>query len=139
MSVLVVDSSVAVKWLLREDDTDDALGLFRDGLELHAPDLIVVEVENVLCKRLRRREVSLEYAREARRTFREFPLRLHHTPEFLDLAFELAISSAQSLYDCVFLALAQSMNAEMVTADRKFFEAASRGPLSSLVGWVGDI
>lgn len=49
MSRLVVDSSVAIKWFVSEDDSEDALKL-RDRHQLVAPDLLVAECVNAFWK-----------------------------------------------------------------------------------------
>ena len=43
---LVVDTSVAVKWFVKEDGRERALRVV-DATDRHAPDLIVAEVGNV--------------------------------------------------------------------------------------------
>ncbi|NJL51216.1 MAG: type II toxin-antitoxin system VapC family toxin [Hydrococcus sp. SU_1_0] len=40
----MVDASVAVKWLLNEEDSERACGLFEQPYRLIAPDLIRLEV-----------------------------------------------------------------------------------------------
>jgi predicted nucleic acid-binding protein len=44
MTSCVVDASVAVKWYLEEPESEAALILLDGSFELHAPDLIYVEV-----------------------------------------------------------------------------------------------
>ena len=54
----VVDSNVALKWVLRESDSDKALQLKVDGLrqnhELLAPDVFPIEVAHALARSERR-------------------------------------------------------------------------------------
>jgi predicted nucleic acid-binding protein len=59
---LVVDASVACKWLLAETGADHAEALLTGGSLLVAPDLIVAEVCNVACLKLRRREIAADQA-----------------------------------------------------------------------------
>ena len=47
MSGLVIDASVAIKWVVPEPGTIDALALL-DRFELRAPDLLVAECADVL-------------------------------------------------------------------------------------------
>jgi predicted nucleic acid-binding protein len=51
--VIVVDASVAVKWFVKEDGHEAALGLLAHA-HLSAPDLVFAETANVLWKKLRR-------------------------------------------------------------------------------------
>ena len=54
----VVDASVAVKWLVNEQASEAAHRLLNSEERLVAPDFIVVEVGNVLWKKLRRGELT---------------------------------------------------------------------------------
>ena len=48
---LVVDASVAMKWLVPEEDSGVADRLLTENHELHAPRLMISEVANVLWRR----------------------------------------------------------------------------------------
>ena len=50
---LVVDASVAVKWLVAEEESDAARELLESGEELHAPGLMASEIANALCRKAR--------------------------------------------------------------------------------------
>jgi predicted nucleic acid-binding protein len=49
-----LNTSVAAKWFIAEDNANNALELLGKNYELHAPDLLFLEVDNVLCKLIRR-------------------------------------------------------------------------------------
>jgi len=59
---LVVDASVAVKWLFEEPDSERAEALLasagEDGLKLVAPTILPAEVANALWKRMRRGDMD---------------------------------------------------------------------------------
>ena len=55
---LVVDASVAVKWLIAEDGSDAAALLLMDGDDLHAPRLMASEVANALWRKIRKDEIE---------------------------------------------------------------------------------
>ena len=56
MTVLVVDASIAIKWVIQEAETAEALWLRRHRLA--APDLLVAECANILWKKVRRNELE---------------------------------------------------------------------------------
>jgi predicted nucleic acid-binding protein len=126
---LVVDASVAVKWILPEEGHEKALRLqeeYQDErIDLIAPYLIVAEVANVLWKRERSGDLN---AAAARRCLRQF---LQDAPILLDSttvsnsALGLAMAHQRPVYDCLYLALALEQHCELVTADEKFFNALS--------------
>jgi predicted nucleic acid-binding protein len=115
--LIVIDTSVAVKWTVPESGTEAALALIND--QLTAPDLFVVELGHVLTKKVRRRELPVEVAAAA---FVEVPLQINlvESRALDQRAFELAIRLHHSIYDCYFLALAETAEAELVTADEVF-------------------
>jgi len=56
MAAYVVDASVAIKWLIDEPGTQQAIALRRHTLS--APDLLLPECANILWKKVRRDELS---------------------------------------------------------------------------------
>ena len=124
---LVVDASVAVKWVLPEPESEPALRIqeeFQDEkLDLVAPHLLISEAGNVLWKRVRRGDLD---ARSAQRCFQQL---LRDSPVLLDSpavslsALHLAMAHGQTFYDCLYLAWALEQRCDLVTADEKFFRA----------------
>ena len=54
---LVVDASVAVKWLVAEEGSDAADRLLAGGDDLHAPRLMASEIANALWRKARTGEI----------------------------------------------------------------------------------
>jgi predicted nucleic acid-binding protein len=136
---LIVDASVAVKWVLIEPGSNQALALLQsfaaDEVDLIAPRLIQEEVASALTKRFRRRQITRAQAENA---FAEF---LNHRPALLDTsgdvrrALTLSLEHQISLWDSVYLALAIRTRADLVTADERFYRAVSRHyPFVRLLG-----
>ena len=121
---LVVDASVALKWVVPEAGSESAQALRAGDAHLIAPTLIMAEIGNVLWKKTMRREISRGEAVSALR------LTLSHFAEFFPLddlretALELAIELRHPIYDCFYLALAQRERCVLVTADRRLLAAA---------------
>jgi predicted nucleic acid-binding protein len=138
---MVVDASVAVKWLLPQSGQEAALELQdryqNEQLDLLAPYLLVSEVGNVLWKRAERGD--LEPA-AARRCFEQL---LQDCPILLDspvvslAALELARAHHRSYYDCLYLAWALHHPCDLVTADEKFFRALA--PAFGCVRLLSDL
>ena len=57
MNRIVIDASVAIKWVVEEDGTPEALALLEKH-SLSAPDLFIPECANILWKKVRRRELE---------------------------------------------------------------------------------
>lgn len=73
---LVADASVAVKWLVREEDTAAANRILaaRADLSLYAPRLLASEVANALWSKVRRGELPPDPFRDAAASIRDLPL-----------------------------------------------------------------
>ena len=61
MKTHVVDASIAVKWIIEEAGTADALALGRQS-RLIAPELLIAECANILWKKVQRDELSKDEA-----------------------------------------------------------------------------
>lgn len=126
-SYLVVDTNVAVKWYLTEELEDEALvvlGAAEVGdVTLLAPDSVEPEFWNVLWQRHRRSELSLDEVWEYWNAFEESPLLMGEVLPLMSLATEVAAHSGCIIYDALFVALAESEDTVVVTADEKLLKA----------------
>jgi predicted nucleic acid-binding protein len=114
---LVVDASVVVKWVVDEPGTPQALALRRH--RLYAPDLLAAECANVLLKKVRRNELTESEALFAARLLQRAAVELMPMRALLEPATRLALALDHPAYDCAYLALAESMSCDLVTADRR--------------------
>jgi predicted nucleic acid-binding protein len=137
--IIVIDASVAAKWFFQEEHSEYALSLLGNRFELNAPDFLYLELENLLCKRTRRKELSITEALEMEDEIISMPISSYPSTELRERAFELALETKSSLYDCLYLALAEALDGRMVTADGKFFQALCNSLLSDRMLWVGDL
>ena len=138
---LVVDASVAVKWLLPEVDRPAALRLqdqYQDRqLDLLAPPLLLLEVGNALRKRVRRGELTSQTAEACfDQLIRDAP-ELRETTAVTASAFRLALAHQRPIYDCLYLALALDRRCDLITADERFFR--SLGPVYGCVRLLKDL
>lgn len=139
MSRVVIDASVAVKWFLPEIHSDIALRLIDPAYELLAPDLLYAEFGNVLWTRARRKDLTDAEAGDIIKTFRAIKLEAHPTADLLETAFAIGRVLDRTVYDAFYLALAVARSCRMVTADRKFYDAAARSPFASNVSWIVEL
>ena len=135
----VVDASIAVKWYVPEIHSAEAERLLDQANELHAPDLIVPEVGSILRKKIRRGELTEKQGGTIVEAFLGVSVLKHPTTPLLKPVFEGALRTAQTVYDWTYLALALSLDCQMVTADEKFYKALLGGPLAASLLWVADI
>jgi predicted nucleic acid-binding protein len=119
----VVDSSTAVKWVLPEMDSDKADALrtdFRNGLhELHAPDFFTVEAAHALTRAERQGRLSVADAKNLLLDILTTPPKLVSFQQFLLRAVDISSATRTGVYDCIYVALAEQEQRELVTADDK--------------------
>ena len=122
---LVVDASVAVKWLVAEEDADAADRLAASGQELHAPRLMASEAANALWRKARAGQIEPAEAGAAMALLTDMPVRWNDDETVGADAVRLALALGHPVYDCVYLALAHRIGATVVTADRRFAAAVA--------------
>jgi predicted nucleic acid-binding protein len=128
--MIVVDASVAVKWLVPEHGSDAADRLLTTSQKLFAPDLIRVEVAAALTRRFRTGQAPEGEVREDcdrwPRLLAEGIVTLTPAEQDYPEAAALALQLKHPFQDCLYLALARRLQAPLVTADPKFIERAAR-------------
>ncbi len=123
MSV-VIDASVALKWVLDEPGKDAADALLDEALI--APALWLLEAANALWRRTRRGEISGPEAQERLAALFTAPVTMIPIETDLLAAAELADELGHPVYDCLYLAAAIRENTYVVTADTRFHDRVGR-------------
>lgn len=120
----VLDSSVALKWVLAEAESAKAIRLrdeYSNGIhELLAPDIFPSEIANGLVSAERQNRIRRgEAAIFLNDVLSAAPV-LHDSSPLLTRAIEISLSTKRAVYDCIYLALAEAEGCELVTADGQF-------------------
>jgi predicted nucleic acid-binding protein len=136
VSALVIDASVAVKWVIEEEGTTEALAL-RDRA-LAAPDLLIAECANVLWKKVCRNELSEREALFAAGLLARADIELMAMRPYLEAAVRIAVALYHPADYCIYIALAEAEGLRFVTADmsllRKIGRQASERYADRVVG-----
>jgi predicted nucleic acid-binding protein len=128
MNTIVIDASIAVKWVVEEPGTTEALTLRRCSTTL-APGILVAECANILWKKVHRNELSVHEALLAARLLEASEIELLSSRSLLEPATRMAVELNHPAYDCLYLALAASRGCRFVTADERFVrKVRERGP-----------
>jgi predicted nucleic acid-binding protein len=127
---LVVDASIAIKWVVQEVGTAEAL-VVRRGRQLAAPDLLAAECANILWKKVSRGELTRDEALLAARLLQRADLELVPTRGLMAQAAEMAIELDHPAYDCMYLALAMQRGTPLVTADERLLGKLAATPYAS--------
>jgi predicted nucleic acid-binding protein len=126
VNIFVVDASIAVKWVVEEEGTADALAL-RARAKLIAPELLLAECANILWKKVRRDELSRDEALLAARLLQASDVELLPTRAMMEATTRIAVELDHPAYDCVYIALAIARNCRFVTADNRFLRKLDEG------------
>ena len=135
MNTLVIDASIAIKWVVEENGTREALAL-RQSARLIAPDLLTPECANILWKKVQRKELLDDEALLAARLLQGAEIELVPTRSLLEATTRLAIELVHPAYDCLYLALAVESQCHFVTADARLLRKIAqtrRKPLRDTV------
>ncbi len=142
-SGVIVDANVAIKWVLREDDSHIARSLLsrwiKEQVVVLAPTLFTYEITNILYRKARQGEISLDRAKLGITKILSTGLEIADLEEFgpsINIrAIELAGQfNLPATYDAHYLALAEREGYNLWTADTRMWNAV-KGKLN----WVNNI
>lgn len=137
--IATVDASTAVKWYFEEEYSDAASRLLTPVHVLLAPDLLLTEFANVVWKHVRRGESTVADARRVLTALLSVPIELHPSASVIAPALEIACETGRTVYDSLYLALARAAGSQLVTADRRFYNALQSTPHAATLVWVEDV
>jgi predicted nucleic acid-binding protein len=133
VKTVVVDASIAVKWVVEEHGTPEALVLRQKARPI-APELVVAECANILWKKVKRDELLKEEALLAARLLQGVEIELFPTRSLFEAATRMSIEIDHPAYDCLYLALAVEKECLFVTADESLLRKLNEGRQHALRG-----
>jgi predicted nucleic acid-binding protein len=135
---LIVDASVAIKWLVLEDMSNLAKELSGSGDHLVAPRLIMTEVANALARKTIEGLLTRQEARHHLDALPRFLPDLIDIDGLIEPAFENACALRHPIYDLIYLEAARTMDGQLVTADRRFATKVAGSDLARHVMLLSD-
>lgn len=120
---VVLDTSVVAKWFFPEEGSAKALKVKDDfaksSLTISVPVLIFYELNNLLKTSVKMLRIKEESASSAYRAFLNLNLAAYSSKELLEKTLSLAIKYNISSYDASYIALAELLEAPLLTADQR--------------------
>jgi predicted nucleic acid-binding protein len=114
--VRVIDSSALVKYFAREEGWESVRELILEGVI--TLDLAIKEVANALWRKVKRGDMSANVALEIIRDLSESKaVRVMGQDEYIEDAFRIALEYGITVYDSLFIVLAERLGVELVTCD----------------------
>jgi len=129
----VVDTSIIVALMLDEPNADAIRTWLSTATDLHAPDILPVEIANALINAQRRDRLDEAGVRMAFAELADIPIVLHPGEPFLPRALDLCLSYHRRPYDALFVALAEHLEDPMVTGDLALIRGLAGTPVGK---WV---
>lgn len=130
--MIVVDASAMLEVLLRTPASAAAeQRLFGAGETVHAPHLLDVEVAQVVRRYAATGQVEEERCRLALEDLAEFPLRRYPHDVLVPRIWQLR--NNLTAYDAVYVALAEALEAQLLTRDQRLAAAAGHHARIALV------
>ena len=121
MKEYVLDASVGVKWSLDEEDSDKAAGfldlLDRRHIKIIVPELFYCEIGSAFWKAWKSKKIKFEEAIQSVDWILSFRFIRRRDSEFADVALENAMQYKISVYDAIYVSLAETYLAPLITAD----------------------
>ncbi|MEK6258129.1 MAG: type II toxin-antitoxin system VapC family toxin [Planctomycetota bacterium] len=129
MKPCVVDSSVAIKWFVAENHQAEAMAIAQEWiagqLECIVPDWFFVEVENILWKKPRKQLITQYDVTQTLQEIDKLPFRVVASRPLSDRAVSFAIRHDRTVYDSLYIVLAEEENCTFVTADDRLANAVA--------------
>ena len=121
---LVLDASVIIKWFTQEEKREQAIELrekyINGEIEIVVPDIILYEISNALRFNPNFQEKDIK---EAIQSLFDIEIEIIvPIPEILQKSADVAYSKNITIYDAAYIALAQLIDFDFVTADEKLYE-----------------
>lgn len=134
---LVVDASVAIKWVVQEPGSEFAVQVLDH--ELSAPDLLISECANILWKKQRHGELAPAVAEAVVTALTLTGVVLVGSLKFLPAIHRLSVRLDRPAYDCTYLALAVEQQCALVTADRRLVQRCREADAKDLARHVIEL
>ena len=121
--MIVLDASAVIEWLFQSPaGVRIDRRIFSASESLHAPHLVDVEVAQVLRRYVRDKTITVQRGQEALEDLSDLPLRRYPHDFLLPRIWELR--AALTAYDASYVALAELLEAPLLTCDGKIASAS---------------
>ena len=139
MTSVVVDASVAVKWVVEETHSGKAELLLRYDTR-HAPDHWLAEAVNAVWAKQVRGDLTASDAEERMLVLRHAPVVAAPIADLMSRAFAISVARSVTIHDSLYIALAATLDINLVTADEVLIRRLSGdAALARRTIWIGDV
>lgn len=122
---LIVDASIAAKWFFKEEHTAHAMTFLEKHklgkIEIKFPLILLFELGNITLNK--KVEKQTDFDQIFAKLLNNLGLSVIYPEEKIyQTTFAIAIKYKLSFYDAIYIACAQNLNCEFITADKKLYQ-----------------
>lgn len=132
----ILDASVALKWVLVESDSPNAIRLRNEALaglhEFIAPNVFPLEIAHSLTRAERKGLLKPGQGRALFGDILTIPIELQPSLPLLVRAMNLSSATLCGVYDGLYIALSEQTGCELITADQKLAQKLAGFPVALL-------
>lgn len=130
---VVVDASVAVRWIFELPGSDLAERFFQAKEPLIAPDLVIAEIANAAWKLVRFERFDAGLARRGLDDAARLISEIVPCATLKDRAFAIALDLRHPVYDCFYLALCEVRACCLASFDARLIRRCAGTPYAALL------
>ncbi len=137
---LIIDASVALKWVIDEGDAEQADSLER--FDLMTTDLMWCECADIMWRLVQRGQITAEQAHSKLKRLQAVNIATLQTDSLAARALEIAIELQHPACDAFYLAAAERHSIQVVTADVRLLNklrSVAQGRFAPLATSSGDV
>jgi len=124
---IVLDSSVIAKWFFEEENREKAIHLRQlhkqTDIAIKVPSLLLFELGNIF---LNKKAFNKQFFNESISTLFSINLQFVESSNILNIIFTTATDYKLTFYDATYVALAQNLKCDFITADKKLYQKTKK-------------
>lgn len=134
--VIIIDASVAAKWLLDDEESVYANKIKNEFLDnkvsIQVPIVIYSEVNNLLKSAILSQRINFLKALKVYQSFLDLDFTTFYSKELFVSTLNIALNLGISSYDASYVALVEYLKIPLFTADEKLVKKANSSLVKSL-------
>ena len=139
MKVPIIDASFALKWFFPEENSEIARSFLSEKNRFVVPDLFWIETSNIISKKVRKRELSINEAERIIQILESMTFVTVAFDKIKEEAFFISTRFSITLYDACYLAVAVNYEGNLFTADVRMSNGIKKTAYKEFVTSINDL
>ena len=139
MKFPIIDASFALKWFFPEENSEIARSFLSEKNRFVVPDLFWIETSNIISKKVRKRELSINEAERIIQILESMNFVTVALDKIKEEAFFISTRFSITLYDACYLAVAVNYEGNLFTADIRMSNGIKKTAYKEFVTSINDL